>query len=133
MEIKTHQEIDQTLSGIPTTVETDRFASVILEITEKMKADKKGLVHGGFIFSAADYCAMLSVNHPNVVLSKAEVRFLKPVRVGEHLFFEGIVTEKNENKRTVEVTAKNEKNEIVFNGNFYCVIPEKHVLDRLAE
>ncbi|WP_457635375.1 hotdog domain-containing protein [Persephonella sp.] len=133
MEIKTHREIDRNLSGTPTAVETDRFASVLLEITDKMKADEKGLVHGGFIFSAGDYCAMLAVNHPNVVLAKAEVKFLKPVRVGEHLFFEGIVAEKNENKRTVEVTAKNEKNEIVFTGRFYCVIPDKHVLDRLAE
>ncbi|WP_456382199.1 hotdog domain-containing protein [Persephonella sp.] len=130
MEIKTHREIDQTLSGIPTAVETDRFASVILEITDQMRADEKGLVHGGFIFSAGDYCAMLAVNHPNVVLAKAEVKFLKPVRVGEHLFFEGIVTEKEGNRRTVEVSAKNEMNETVFTGKYYCVIPEKHVLER---
>ncbi|MDQ7056111.1 MAG: hotdog domain-containing protein [Persephonella sp.] len=129
MEIKTHQQIDQSISGIPTAVETDRFASVILEITDQMKADEKSLVHGGFLFSAADYCSMLAVNHPNVVLAKAEVRFLKPVRVGEHIFFEGIVVERKENRRTVEVSGKNEKNEIVFAGKFYCVIPEKHVLD----
>ncbi|NPA16943.1 MAG: PaaI family thioesterase [Aquificae bacterium] len=130
MEIRTHREIDQTLSGVPTAVETDRFASVILEITNQMRADEKGLVHGGFIFSAGDYCAMLAVNHPNVVLAKAEVKFLKPVRVGEHLFFEGIVAEKEGNRRTVEVSAKNEMNETVFTGKYYCVIPEKHVLER---
>lgn len=130
MDIKTHRSINQSLSGVPTSVETDKFSSVILEITEDMKADEKGLVHGGFIFSAADHCAMLAVNHPNVVLAKAEVKFLKPVRVGEHLFFEGVVIERNRNRRTVEVSAKNENNEIVFTGKFYCVIPEKHVLDR---
>ncbi|WP_457638592.1 hotdog domain-containing protein [Persephonella sp.] len=130
MDIRTHQAIDQSLSGVPTAVETDRFASVILEITDVMRADEKGLVHGGFIFSAGDYCAMLAVNHPNVVLAKAEVKFLKPVRVGEHLFFEGIVSEKEGNRRTVEVNAKNEMNEIVFTGKYYCVIPEKHVLER---
>jgi len=130
MEIKTHTEIDRTISGMPVAVETDRFASVILETTDQMKADDKGLVHGGFIFSAGDYCAMLAVNHPNVVLAKAEVKFLKPVRAGEHLFFEGIVVEKEGNRRTVEVSAKNEKNEGVFTGKYYCLITEKHVLER---
>ena len=129
MEIKTHREINPKYSGVPLAVETDKFASVILELTEEMKADEKGLVHGGFIFSAADYCSMLAVNHPNVVLAKAEVKFLKPAVVGEHIVFEGIVVEKNENKRTVEVQGKNEENEIIFTGKFYCVITPKHVLD----
>ncbi|NPA13383.1 MAG: PaaI family thioesterase, partial [Aquificae bacterium] len=95
MEIKTHKKIDQKFSGIPTAVETDKFASVLLETIPEMVVDDKGLIHGGFIFSAGDYCAMLSVNHPNVVLGKAEVKFLKPTKVGEHLFFEGVVVEKD--------------------------------------
>lgn len=36
-------------------------------------------------FGLADYAAMLAVNEPTVVLGKAEVRFLKPVKVGERL------------------------------------------------
>ena len=129
MEIKTHTKINPKFSGKPLSIETDKFATVILELTEEMIADEKGLIHGGFIFSAADYCAMLSVNHPNVVLAKAEVKFLKPSSVGEKIIFEGIVIEKEHNKRVVEVHGKNEKNEIVFNGKFYCVITHKHVCE----
>ncbi len=128
--VKTHNLINQKLCGVPVSVEDDAFASVLLETTDEMVVDKKGLIHGGFIFGAADYCAMLTVNHPNVVLGKAEVRFLKPVKKGEKIHFEGVVKEKKDNKRYVEVIGKNEKDSIVFYGVFVCYILEKHVLDR---
>lgn len=128
MEIKTHKKINQNLCGKPLVVEDDNFATVLLETTEEMSADEKGLVHGGFIFGAADYCSMLAVNHPNVVLGKAEVKFLKPTKVGEKILFEGIVKEKEGRKRFVEVIGKNQKDEIVFSGVFVCYILEKHVL-----
>ncbi|WP_457641841.1 hotdog domain-containing protein [Persephonella sp.] len=129
MEISTHKKIDQKLCGKPVAVETEKSASVVLKATEEMAADEKGLIHGGFIFGAADYCAMLSVNHPNVVLAKAEVKFIKPVKLNETILFEGIVIESEGKKREVEVIGKNEEDQIVFSGKFLCVIPDKHVLE----
>ncbi len=129
MVIKTHQKINKSLCGKPLSVEDDKFASVELKTTQEMSADEKGLVHGGFIFGAADYCAMLSVNHPNVVLGSAEVKFLKPTKAGEILYFEGIVISKEGKKRKVEVIGKNQKDQIIFKGNFICFILDKHVLD----
>ena len=58
---------------------------VKLKTNEKMVADEKGLIHGGFIFSVADYSAMLAVNEPTVVLAGANVKFLKPVIVGDEI------------------------------------------------
>jgi acyl-coenzyme A thioesterase PaaI-like protein len=58
-------------------------SQVELVTTAQMAADEQGLVHGGFIFGAADYAAMIAVNHPHVVLGASDVKFLKPVRVGE--------------------------------------------------
>ncbi len=84
MKIATHENIDRTLCGEPVLVE-DAKAEVRLECDQRMAADAMGLVHGGFIFGLADYAAMLSVNHPNVVLGAAETRFLKPSRVGDVL------------------------------------------------
>jgi acyl-coenzyme A thioesterase PaaI-like protein len=129
MRLKTHQKINKNLCGEPTAVETDKHATVILKTENSMVADEKGLIHGGFIFGSGDYCAMLSVNHPNVVLAKAEVKFIKPVKIGETIIFEGIVVEKEGKKRTVEVIGKNELDQIIFSGKFYCVITDKHVLD----
>ncbi len=126
--VKTHRLIDRTLSGQPVEL-GEGFARVKLKTSECMVADEKGLVHGGFIFSAADYTAMLAVNHPNVVLAKAEVRFLKPVRVGEELHFEGRVVKTEGSKHQVKVLATRGGEE-VFAGEFLCVVTGVHVLDR---
>ena len=60
-----------------------------IENHARMAADGSGLAHGGFIFGLADYAAMIAVNHPNVVLGAAEVRFLKPVVSGETVVARG--------------------------------------------
>lgn len=129
MEIKTHKEINQELCGIPIAIQDGEFAVVKLKLTENMKVDEKGLVHGGFIFGGADYCAMLTVNHPNVVLAKAEVKFIKPAKVGEEIIFKSKILEKNATKYLIKVNGFNKEDTLVFTGSFYCVITEKHVLE----
>ncbi len=128
MIIKTHKLINQKLCGVPKIIEDDSYCEVELLTDREMIVDETGLVHGGFIFGAADYCAMLSVNHPNVVLASAEVSFLKPTKAGEKLIFKGSVYFKDGKKRKVKVEGINESGEVVFKGDFFCVIPSKHVL-----
>lgn len=127
MEIKTHQKIDQSLSGTPLELNTG-FAKVKLKTDERMVADDKGLIHGGFLFSLADYAAMLAVNEETVVLAKAEVKFLKPVVLGDEVIAYATVKEVEGKKRKVEVEVKRGE-EIVFVGEFLCVVPERHVLE----
>jgi uncharacterized protein (TIGR00369 family) len=86
-EVRTHRTIDRALCGEPLEVGGGR-ARVVLDTEPRMAADERGLVHGGFAFGLADHAAMLAVNHPNVVLAGAEVRFLRPVRAGERLVAE---------------------------------------------
>ena len=126
--VKTHTKINRNLSGEPVDIK-EGFAEVKLKTTDVMSADDKGLVHGGFIFSSADYTAMLAVNHPNVVLAGAEVKFLKPVRAGEEITFIGRTKEREGKKVKVHVEGKR-NGEKVFEGTFLCVIPEKHVLEK---
>ncbi|RLJ71549.1 methylthioribose-1-phosphate isomerase [Hydrogenivirga caldilitoris] len=125
--IKTHLRIDNRLSGFPEVLE-EGYALVRLKTSEEMAADDKGLVHGGFIFSAADYASMLAVNHPNVVLAGANVKFLKPAKVGDELIFQAKVENREGKKIIVSVEGKKE-GELIFKGDFTCVIPDKHVLD----
>ena len=127
MEIKTHKKIDQSLNGIPVEIGEGR-AVVKLKTNEKMVADEKGLIHGGFIFSVADYSAMLAVNEPTVVLAGANVKFLKPVIVGDEILAEGKIVENKGKKKKVEVEVKRGE-EVGFKGEFYCVVPAKHVLE----
>jgi len=95
-----------------------------------MAVDEEGLVHGGFTFGAADFCAMASVNEPYVVLVRSSnCEFMAPVKVGDIVEFNGQILMRE--KRKVEVEVIGTLNEIkVFQGIFGCVILDKHVLKR---
>ena len=126
MEIITHQKINQELCGRPLEVK-EGYSRVELLTTESMAADQSGLVHGGFIFGQADYAAMIAVNHPNVVLGGADVKFLKPVKAGETVLAEARVNAIDGKKNTVEVVVTRGE-EKVFSGTFFCFVLGKHVL-----
>jgi len=127
MEIITHTKISEQLCG--KALETkEGFSRVELRTAAEMAADEQGLVHGGFVFGLADYAAMIAVNHPNVVLGAANVKFLKPVRVGQLVTAEARITEHKGKKYTVAVTAAAGE-VLVFEGEFTCFVLDKHVLD----
>lgn len=126
MDIITHKKIDQALCGRPVLVEENRCV-VEFKALDVMAADDTGLVHGGFIFGLADYAAMLAVNHPNVVLGGAQVKFLKPSKVGDILTAEATVIAAEGKKRRVGVKVMKD-DDTVFEGELVCFIPPKHVL-----
>jgi acyl-coenzyme A thioesterase PaaI-like protein len=127
MEANTHLKINNKLCGQIVELK-ENYAKVALQTTEDMVADHRGLIHGSFAFGGADYCAMLVINDPNVVLSKSETTFLAPVKCGQEIIFEGQITESNGHKNNVYVTGfVNDKE--VFEGIFKTVILKKHVFD----
>ena len=126
MEIRTHEAIDSALCGTPEEM-GEGFARVGFKASKEMAADGSGLVHGGFIFGLADYAAMLAVNDPNVVLGRAESRFLKPVAVGDALQADAEILERKGNKRLVQVAVKRGDG-TVFDGEFACYVLDRHVL-----
>lgn len=127
MDIQTHRSIDPELVGVATIPEEGR-SIVTLKTTPRMAADETGLVHGGFVFGAADYAAMTAVNHPMVVLGAADLRFLKPVRVGETIQAHAKVEAIQGKKRLVQVRVVCNEQEI-FSGSFICFVLERHVLE----
>ena len=127
MEQRTHRLTSKRLVGRPLKLEPGH-AEVELRTTEEMAVDEYGLVHGGFTFGLADYAAMLAVNEPTVVLGKAEVKFLKPVKVGEILRAKAEIVEDLGRKKLVKAEVFNERNERVFDGTFHCYVLERHVL-----
>ena len=128
MEVKTHRRADPRLVGRPLKL-GDGEAIVELEALEEMAVDEWGLIHGGFTFGLADYAAMLAVNHPNVVLASAEVRFTAPVRVGNLMRAEARVVEERGKWRRVEVEVSVD-DRTVLEGVMDCVVLRRHVLDR---
>ena len=126
MKLNTHLKIDNSINGKVVELK-DGFAKVEQATEKFMVADEQGLVHGGFAFCAADFCAMAAVNDPNVVLAKSEVKFLAPVKLGDIVVFEGIVSKIDGKKATVEVIGK-VLDKAIFKGTFYTVTLDKHIL-----
>ena len=126
MKLNTHLDINTTLSGDIVEIK-ENYAKVKLTTTKIMQADSEGLVHGGFIFSAADFCAMACINDPYVVLAKSNTKFLAPVKVGDIVILDASIKEQNGFKSTVDVVARVDDKEI-FKGEFFTATLKQHVL-----
>jgi len=124
--LKTHEEINKDLTGEIVVLE-EGYVELRLTTSTDMVADSLGLIHGGFIFSAADYAAMAAVNEKNVVLVASDCQFLSPVKIHDEVNFVARVRQKEGRKRNVHVEAF--VHEIkVFEGEFKTVITERHIL-----
>lgn len=125
--ILTHLKINQELCGTASELRQN-YAQVTLKTNEKMVTDDWGLIHGGFVYGAADYAAMLAVNDPLVVLGKSAAKYLRPVEVGQEIRFEANLVVSENRKRIVQVEGWCDT-EKCFTGEFICILPERHVLD----
>ena len=126
MMINTHKNIDTQLSGTVIHLE-DGKATVKLTTIAKMVADEMGLIHGGFIFSAADYAAMVAVNEPNVVLASSQCKFLAPVKVGEEVLLNASIIQDDGRKKIVLVQGFIQDKQ-VLEAEFKTVVTQQHVL-----
>ena len=127
MKLNTHLNINTSLCGKVTKLEPN-YAEILLHTTQQMIADKQGLIHGGFIFGAADYAAMSAVNDPLVVLGASSSKFLAPVKVGDAVLCKATVVSEKGKKREVEVEAfVNQK--LVFEGSFTTFVLDQHVFN----
>lgn len=122
----THENINHALCGDIKNLDVG-YAEVVLTATQEMAVDEMGLIHGGFVFGAADFAAMAAVNEPNVVLATSSCQFLAPIKVGDIVIFKAKVQQKDGRKRNVEVEAFSYDVKI-FAGLFRAVITERHVL-----
>ena len=127
VDIRTHLAIDWALCGKPLFVDHGK-SQVVFTALPEMAADDTGLVHGGFIFGLGDYAAMLAVNHPNVVLGSADVKFLSPVQVGDTLEAHASVQKVDGKKQMVDVVIS-QKDKKVLTGRFTCFVLDTHVLE----
>ena len=126
MQLNTHLNIDTSLCGKVVKLD-EGYAEVLLHTTQQMSADERGLVHGGFVFGAADYAAMSAVNDPYVVLGASSSTFVAPVKAGDAVLCEAKVTSEKGKKRMVNVQAFVSQ-KLVFEGEFTTFVLDKHVL-----
>ncbi len=126
MQHNTHLHINTSLCGKVTKLQ-ENYAEVLLHTTQQMAADSQGLVHGGFIFGAADYAAMSAVNDPYVVLGASSSKFIAPVKVADAVLCKASVVNIKGKKVEVEVEAS-VNGKLVFEGSFTTFVLPSHVL-----
>lgn len=125
--LKIYEQIKRKTSGNITTL-GDGTATSLLECKNEMVVDSKGLIHNGFIFNAASFCASAAINELNIFIVGSKVKFLAPSRENDIVKFEAI-SKYNEGKKR-EVIVKAYTNEIkVFEGEFYAVLLNEHPLE----
>ncbi|OGC81545.1 MAG: hypothetical protein A2W07_09475 [candidate division Zixibacteria bacterium RBG_16_43_9] len=98
----------------------------------------KDLLHGGIISALLDEVMIKAVIARGILVVTAEiqVKFIKPVRIGEKLFLEGKITGEQKKIFTAEGTVSNSKGKIVAagQGRFFKVTERmQNVLDESLE
>lgn len=88
-----------------------------LTATEDMTFERTGVVRGHFIFAQADSLAIALVNAPVALTGLANIKFKRPVRVGEKLIAKAEVIRRKGNKLVVLVQTWVGQ-DLVFRGKF---------------
>lgn len=124
-ELKTSTAIKLNLSGVVTELKKS-FAKTRLFTLEEMVSDNDGLIHSGFVFSAANYAALASINEENAVAISARTNFLAPVKLGDVVEFEAQAYFDEARKRDIRVYGK-VRDIKVFEATFQVVVLDEHI------
>lgn len=125
--LKTHTLLNDKFSGKVDKLK-EGFAEIHLDIISEMFADEQGLIHNGFMFSAASFAATSAINEKYGFVIGAVVNFLSPVRQDDRVIFKAKSRQKLGRKRVVDVIGR--VGDIkVFVGEFSIIIMDKHILN----
>ena len=102
------------------------YAKTALVTSDEMVFDDEKLIHGWFIFGAAEWAAHVAINTQYSVTISAKVNLYAPAKVGDLIEFEAQAYFEESKKREIKVvgTIKDIK---VFEGTYQVVILEEHI------
>ena len=102
------------------------YAKTALVTSDEMVFDDEKLIHGGFIFGAAEWAAHVAINTQYSVTISAKVNLYAPAKVGDLIEFEAQAYFEESKTREIKVvgTIKDIK---VFEGTYQVVILEEHI------
>jgi acyl-coenzyme A thioesterase PaaI-like protein len=105
----------------------ENHAEVLFRADESMSSDEEGLIHPGFVFSSAAFCALAAINDPYSVIISSDVKFLSPLETGNEVHFFAKVLQQDGKKREVKINGTYLGLK-VFEGVFHVAVFEKHIL-----
>ncbi len=129
MEQKVRIHTSRQWVGEPLVIE-EGYAEVELFTFSEMAVDERGMVNNGFIVGLGEYAAALSINEDFLFLVRADIRFSKPVPIGERLEAVARFTGKEDELLRVEVVVRDYSDE-VMKGSFYFRKYDQHLLPPL--
>ncbi|MGE5575998.1 MAG: transcription factor FapR [Syntrophothermus sp.] len=98
-------------------VQLGRSGLSIMDTEENMGFARTRIVRGHHIFAQANSLAVAIIDAPTALTGSAEIRFLRPVKVGERIVAKAQVVESVRNRFRVQVESRVEQEEI-FHGDF---------------
>lgn len=104
-------------------LELDRFAESYLRTTEEMSLKKSNIIRGHHIFAQANSLAVAVIDAELVLTGSVQLKYNKPVSVGETLHARAEVKHRGNNKFKVDVNTYI-KNQKIFQGDF-VLFPRK--------
>ncbi len=98
-------------------IQLDCYGISLLEIKEDQVFKKTGIARGHYIFAQANSLAVALINEEIALTSKAEIRFIRPVRLNERLIAKAKVISCIDDRSEIEVNTY-VNNDLVFKGLF---------------
>ncbi|WP_408956536.1 transcription factor FapR [Natroniella sp. ANB-PHB2] len=98
-------------------IELDQNGLSILEVTEELCLEKTKIVRGHHIFAQANSLAVAIIDTDVALTGSSDVRYNRPVYIGERLIAKARVDKAKKNKYYVNVETKASE-DVVFVGNF---------------
>lgn len=98
-------------------LELDDFAQSFLRTTEKMALQDSNIIRGHHIFAQANSLAVAVIDSEMVLTGSVELKYIKPVNVGDDLKASAQVKAIENDKYFVEVITKRSEDH-VFTGDF---------------
>ncbi|MFW5788148.1 MAG: transcription factor FapR [Halanaerobiales bacterium] len=104
-------------------LELNNYAESFLHTTQEMALKKSNIIRGHHIFAQANSLAVAVINAELVLTGSVELKYIKPVNVGDSLLAQARVESIDDSKHFVRVETKRNE-DIVFNGSF-TMFPRK--------
>lgn len=101
-------------------LEVNKYGISILEANKGMAFNRTDIVKGHYIFSMAESLALSIIDQKAALTGVANIKYSKPVRVGEKLVARAEVSKERDTDYIVHVKIK-VKSEQVFRGKFMLV------------
>ena len=67
------------------------------------RSERNQLIHSGYIFNAAAYAAMVTINKRHSIMIACDVKFLAPIELGHEMFFHAQSLQDDSKKCEVKV------------------------------